>query len=164
MINNQESIFTQVKASLLDPFNVSIQDLNLMMSEMLSRGIDMGDIYFQNIYQESWTLEDGLVKKSSYASRQGVGFRSIVNEQSGLAYSESLEKDSLFKAARASSSIAKAGKTVTSKIDEPSSPENYYSSVNPISSLEDKAKIELLQDIDTLAISKDHRVNEVIAS
>ena len=95
MINNQESIFTQVKASLLDPYNVSIQDLDLMMSEMLSKGIDMGDIYFQNIHQESWTLEDGLVKKSSYASRQGVGFRSIVNEQSGLAYSESLEKDSL---------------------------------------------------------------------
>ena len=145
MINNQESIFTQVKASLLDPYNVSIQDLDLMMSEMLSKGIDMGDIYFQNIHQESWTLEDGLVKKSSYASRQGVGFRSIVNEQSGLAYSESLEKDSLFKAARASSSIAKSGKTVTSKIDEPSSPENYYSSVNPISSLEDKAKIELFK-------------------
>ena len=47
MINNQESIFTQVKASLLDPYNVSIQDLDLMMSEMLSKGIDMGDIYFQ---------------------------------------------------------------------------------------------------------------------
>jgi len=164
MINNQESIFTQVKASLLDPYNISIQDLDLMMSEMLSKGIDMGDIYFQNIHQESWTLEDGLVKKSSYASRQGVGFRSIVNEQSGLAYSESLEKDSLFKAARASSSIAKSGKTVTSKIEEPSSLQNYYSCVNPISSLEDKAKIELLQDIDSLARSKDHRVKEVIAS
>ena len=38
MINNQESIFTQVKASLLDPYNVSIQDLDLMMNEMLSKG------------------------------------------------------------------------------------------------------------------------------
>ena len=42
MINNQESIFTQVKTSLLDPYNISIQDLDLMMSEMLSKGIDMG--------------------------------------------------------------------------------------------------------------------------
>ena len=87
MTNNKESIFTHVKASLLDPYNISIQDLDLMMSEMLSRGIDMGDIYFQNIHQESWTLEDGLVKKSSYSSRQGVGFRSIIDEQSGLALS-----------------------------------------------------------------------------
>ena len=83
-----EALYTKVKSTLLDPYNISTEDLNLMMSQMLSQGIDMGDIYFQNIHQESWTLEDGLVKKSSYSSRQGVGFRSIINEQSGLAYSK----------------------------------------------------------------------------
>ena len=42
MTNTKESVFTQVKASLLDPYNISIQDLDLMMSGMLSKGIDMG--------------------------------------------------------------------------------------------------------------------------
>ena len=63
-----EALYSKVKSSLFDPYNISTEDLNLMMSQMLSKGIDMGDIYFQNIHQESWTLEDGLVKKSSYST------------------------------------------------------------------------------------------------
>ena len=164
MTDKQESTFSQVKSNLLDPYNISTQDLDLMMGEMLSQGIDMGDIYFQNMSQESWTLEDGLVKKSSYASRQGVGFRSVIDEQSGLAYSESFDKDALYKAAKASSSIATAGKTGVSKIKESSDIQHYYHFINPISSLEDKSKIELLQNIDSLARARDHRVKEVIAS
>jgi len=158
-----EALYSQVKSTLLDPYNISTEDLNLMMSQMLSKGIDMGDIYFQNIHQESWTLEDGLVKKSSYSSRQGAGFRSIINEQSGLAYSESFEKDALLQAAKASSSIAKSATTDTFRIEGPESNDHYYSFINPIESLEDKQKIELLQTIDTAARSKDHRVKEVVA-
>jgi len=169
MIKEQQSItsealYSKVKSTLLDPYNISTEDLNLMMSQMLSKGIDMGDIYFQNIHQESWTLEDGLVKKSSYSSRQGAGFRSIINEQSGLAYSESFEKDALLQAAKASSSIAKSGKTDTFRVEGPASNGHYYPFINPIESLEDKQKIELLQTIDTAARSKDHRVKEVVAS
>ena len=159
-----EALYSKVKSSLLDPYNISTEDLNLMMSQMLSKGIDMGDIYFQNIHQESWTLEDGLVKKSSYSSRQGAGFRSIINEQSGLAYSESFEKEALLQAAKASSSIAKSGKTDTFRVEGPESNDHYYPFINPIDSIEDKQKIELLQTIDTAARSKDHRVKEVVAS
>ena len=95
-----------VRSRLLDPYGIDDMDLQTMLGQVVSNGIEMGDIYFQSAEAESWTLEDGQVKKSSYSSRQGVGFRSIIGEQTGLAYSESFEKESLMTAAKAASSIA----------------------------------------------------------
>ena len=78
-----------VRSTLLDPYGIDDMDLERMLGQVISNGIEMGDIYFQTAEAESWTLEDGQVKKSSYSNRQGVGFRSIIEEQTGLAYSES---------------------------------------------------------------------------
>ena len=62
-----------------------------MMSEMLSKGIDMGDIYFQNIHQESWTLEDGLVKNHhTLVDKEWVFDQFLMNSQ--VSPPESLEK------------------------------------------------------------------------
>ena len=88
-----------VRSTLLDPYGIDDSDLQSMLGQVICSGIEMGDIYFQSAEAESWTLEDGEVKKSSYSSRQGAGFRSIIGEQTGLAYSESFDKQSLMAAA-----------------------------------------------------------------
>ena len=95
-----------VRSTLLDPYGIDDSDLQSMLGQVICSGIEMGDIYFQSAEAESWTLEDGEVKKSSYSSRQGAGFRSIIGEQTGLAYSESFDKQSLMAAAKAASSLS----------------------------------------------------------
>ncbi len=153
-----------VRSALLDPYGIDDTDLQSMLGQVVCSGIEMGDIYFQSAEAESWTLEDGQVKKSSYSSRQGVGFRSIIGEQTGLAYSESFDKRSLMTAAKAASSIAKAGKSATLPILNENHEQPYYSSENPILSLDDQSKIDLLNRLDTKVRSLDPRVTEVVAS
>ena len=133
-----------VRSTLLDPYGIDDSDLQSMLGQVICSGIEMGDIYFQSAEAESWTLEDGEVKKSSYSSRQGAGFRSIIGEQTGLAYSESFDKQSLMAAAKAASSIAKAGKNATLPISNDNHEKPYYSSENPILSIDDLSKIDLL--------------------
>ena len=153
-----------VRSALLDPYGIDDTDIQSMLGQVVCSGIEMGDIYFQSAEAESWTLEDGQVKKSSYSSRQGVGFRSIIGEQTGLAYSESFDKRSLMTAAKAASSIAKAGKSATLPILNKNHEQPYYSSENPILSLDDQSKIDLLNHLDTKVRSLDPRVTEVVAS
>ena len=153
-----------VRSTLLDPYGIDDMDLERMLGQVISNGIEMGDIYFQTAEAESWTLEDGQVKKSSYSNRQGVGFRSIIEEQTGLAYSESFEKESLMTAAKAASSIAKSGKSETVSISKRSLNKPYYSSDNPILSIDDKCKIDMLNRLDEKVRSIDSRVKVVIAS
>ena len=58
-----------VRSTLLDPYGIDDSDLQSMLGQVICSGIEMGDIYFQSAEAESWTLEDGEVKKSSYSSR-----------------------------------------------------------------------------------------------
>ena len=163
-MNNSESTLTQAKSILLEPYNLTEQDLALMLSTLLSNGSDMGDIYFQSMCYESWTLEDSQVKKSVFSNKQGVGFRSVVGEKSGLAYSETFEKESLLNAVKAAKSIANKQKNSPVKIEPETAMQHLYPSTDPVGSLSDKNKIKILESIDSHARAKDHRVKEVIAT
>ena len=163
-MNNSNSTLAQAKSILLDPYNLTEQDLALMLSTLLSNGSDMGDIYFQSMYYESWTLEDSQVKKSVFSNKQGVGFRSVVGEKSGLAYSETFEKESLLSAVKAAKSIANKQKNSPVKIESETTMQHLYPSTDPVGSLSDKNKIKILESIDSYARAKDHRVKEVIAN
>ena len=163
-MNNSESTLEQAKSIFLEPYNLTEQDLALMLSTLLSNGSDMGDIYFQSMSYESWTLEDSQVKKSVFSNKQGVGFRSVVGEKTGLAYSETFEKESLLNAVKAAKSIANKQKNSPVKIESETTMQHLYPSTDPVGSLSDKNKIIILESIDSHARAKDHRVKEVIAT
>ena len=163
IINDPDIALSKAKSILLDPFNLDDHDLNLMLSTLLSSGGEMGDIYFQAISHESWTLEDGEVKNSVHSNRQGVGFRSILGEKSGLAYSEVFEKESLLQAAKAAGTIATDRKQMTYRVNPKTSQQILYPQLNPINSLVDENKVKLLRSIDASARARDHRVKEVVA-
>ena len=163
-MNNSESTLAQVKSILLEPYNLTEQDLALMLSTLLSNGSDMGDIYFQSMCYESWTLEDSQVKKSVFSNKQGVGFRSVVGEKSGLAYSETFDKESLLNAVKAAKSIANKQKNYSVKIEPRTTMQHLYPSTDPVGSLSDNNKIKILELIDSHARAKDHRVKEVVAT
>ena len=66
--HNSQNVDEIVRSALLDPYGIDDADLQRMLGQVVCNGIEMGDIYFQSAEAESWTLEDGQVKKSSYSN------------------------------------------------------------------------------------------------
>ncbi len=76
---------------------------------MLGSAVDAADLYFQLSREESWGLEDGIVKEGSASIEQGVGVRALAGEKTGFAYSDEIMLPALEEAARAARAIAVRG-------------------------------------------------------
>ncbi|MCH7636431.1 MAG: hypothetical protein IIA12_02020 [Proteobacteria bacterium] len=68
---------------------------------MMQGGIDYAELYFQVSRQESWTVEDGIIREGSFSHEQGVGVRAVSGEKTGFAYSDELMLPALQQAATA---------------------------------------------------------------
>jgi len=75
----------------------------------MSRGVDYADLYFQLSREESWSLEDGIVKDGSHSIEQGVGVRAISGEKTGFAYTDEVLLPALLEASDAARAIARSG-------------------------------------------------------
>ena len=95
------------KEILLTPADLAIDQLHSVLENMLTRQIDLADLYFQESCSESWFLENSIVKDASYHFERGVGVRAISGEKTGLAYSNDIDISSLSEAADMAKSIAK---------------------------------------------------------
>ena len=73
------------QARLLAPAGLSMNDLERVLSQLLGHRVDGGDLYFQNVQHESFSLEDGIVKEGSFNLDHGVGVRAISGEKTGFA-------------------------------------------------------------------------------
>ena len=73
----------------------------------MSRGVDYADLYFQLSREESWSLEDGIVKDGSHSIEQGVGVRAISGEKTGFAYTDEVLLPALVEASDAARAIAR---------------------------------------------------------
>ena len=74
-----------------------------------AHSVDFADLYFQLSHQESWSLEDGIVKDGSASIEQGVGVRALAGEKTGFAYSDEIVLPALEEASRAARAIAVHG-------------------------------------------------------
>lgn len=153
------------KAALLDPAGLSEEDIANFFSKMMHRAVDLGDIYFQLSQQESWVLEDGIIKESNFNIDKGVGIRAISGEKTGFAYTEDITSDSIYEAVMAAANIAKSA--AGGHIKLPHYQENaheLYAPINPFLTWADQDKIDLLRKVDAEARRIDHRVKQVIVS
>lgn len=71
-------------ASLLEPAGLTETNLSHLFSGLMTRAVDLSDMYFQFSEQESWLLEDGIVKEGSFNIDKGVGVRVISGEKQVL--------------------------------------------------------------------------------
>ena len=75
---------------LLEPAGLGEQQLSATLGSVMRGGIDYADLYFEVSRQESWTLEDGIIREGSFSLDQGVGVRANSGEKTGFAYSDEL--------------------------------------------------------------------------
>ena len=132
----------------------------------MSRDLDYADLYFQMSRFETWTVEDGIVKEGVYSIDQGIGVRAVTGERTGFAYADQLDEPSLLDAVAAARGIARTRGSgnlkVMTRAAAPS--EVLYPVVDPLVSMQDRDKVELLADIDRRARAMDPRITQVVAS
>lgn len=152
-------------AQLLTPSGLSEIDLERALSQLLGHKIDSGDLYFQNVRQESFMLEDGIVKEGNFNLDHGVGVRAISGEKTGFAYSDDIILPALEQAVDAARCIAATGKTqVVRAWDKKRLITPLYTSQSPLDGLATADKIALLREIDSFARKCDPRITQVIVS
>jgi TldD protein len=153
-----------VEKSLLSDSHIDDEVLSKTLNSMMGRQVDYADLYFQASQHETWVLEDGIVNEGSYNIERGVGVRAISGEKTGFAYSDDITPEALQKAADAAKGIADSGTGATVKAFSRQSPIQIYQSVEPLGSLTQEQKIDLLHQVEAHARQVDSRVTQVIAS
>jgi len=153
-----------VKSHLLSPVNLDENDLNKALDSLMGVGVDAADLYFQNSQQESWVLEDGIVRDGQFNLEKGVGVRAMSGEKTGFAYSDDLSLKAILRASGNAKSIAKSGKNFTAKPVVSTPHKMIYQEHNPLGTKTADEKIELLKSIDEYVRQQDSRIDQVIIS
>jgi TldD protein len=167
MISREPTLarLAHAQSLLLDPYGLTPAHLQRALGEIMVRGADDADLYFQTTRSEGWSLEEGIVKTGSFSIDQGVGVRAVSGEKTAFAYSDDLSWDSLLDAAHTVRSIAGQGqdKRVKAKATKVAKSRSLYSGVDPIGTLDSAAKVALLEKVERLAKAKDPRIVQVMA-
>ncbi len=152
------------RQTILTPTGMQDSDIQKIMNQLLSVPVDAADIYFQTSHSESWALESGIIKQGSYNIEQGAGVRAVAGEKTGFAYSDRIELPVLLEAAHNVKAIVRQGQEAQVGLPKTTNWLRYYEMVNPLKSLGDQAKIDLLRRVDAETRKLDNRVEEVIVS
>ncbi len=153
------------KALLLEPFGLNEAQILQTLGLIATHRVDDADLYFQYTRAESWSLEEGIVKTGSFSIDQGVGVRAVNGEKTAFGYSDDISLASLQGAAQTVRAIGQAGQSRRVKLpgSKVASSRRLYPDLDPITTLDSTAKVQLLERVERMARAKDTRVIQVMA-
>ncbi len=149
---------------LLRPAGLDESHIERTLGLVTASAVDAADIYFQVSREESWALEDGIVKEGSASIEQGVGVRALAGEKTGFAYSDEIVLPALEEAARAARAIARSGGSGTAPKLIARSGAALYLPDDPLGSISDDDKVAWLERVDRETRRIDPRIVQVMAS
>ena len=149
---------------MLEPAGLGERQLNSTLGSIMKGGVDYADLYFQVSRQESWTLEDHIIREGSFSVDQGVGVRAVSGEKTGFAYSDELVFPALQQAASAARAIARQGQNRKLPAWQRKSSKSLYSADDPTTSISDTQKTAMLTRLEQATRDLDPRVSQVIIS
>jgi len=159
--------FALARDLLLDRTGLELGALDRALAAAMTRDLDYVDLYLQLTRFETWTVEDGIVKEGAYSVDQGIGVRAISGERTGFAYSDELDEAALMDAVVAARGIARTQGMGSLKVARPTGfkgPTALYPAIDPLGTMSDTDKVELLADLDRRVRAMDKRVAQVIGS
>jgi TldD protein len=154
----------RARTQLLLPAGLDEDRVARVLGEVMGHAVDYGDIYFQQTREESWALEDGIVKDGAHSIEQGVGVRALAGEKTGFAYSDEVMLPALLEAAHAARAISRTGSGGSVQAWHATRAHPLYPALDPVESLADDDKVRLLEQIDREARRLDSRISQVMAS
>ncbi len=162
-VDNDNAVET-VMSRVLEPAGLQERHLNKALGSINLRDVDAADLYFQISRHESWVVEDGILKEGSFSLEQGVGVRVVSGEKTGFAYSDELILPALEQAAAAARAISRQGQSRAVQVTPGSRLQNLYPAIDPIVSITDQQKKDLVSKIDHETRMLDKRIEQVIVS
>src|SRR6202140_5061428 len=139
-----EPMFEAAEKMILTPSGLDEGRLTTVLDAVMSRGVDYADLYFQLSREESWSLEDGIVKEGSHSIEQGVGVRAISGEKTGFAYTDEVLLPALLEASAAARAIARSGGRNAVKAWERPLTHRLYLPAHPLDAIRDEDKVAWL--------------------
>ena len=130
---------------VLEPAGLDEGNLNATLGSIMRGGVDYADLYFQVSRQESWTLEDGILREGSFSL-------------------DELILPALEQAAGAARAIARQGQDLQVSAWQRTEAMPLYPADDPTISVDDDAKKRLLAEIDEQTRALDACVEQVIVS
>jgi TldD protein len=163
-MSNSENPINTAMSHILEPVGLDEGHLTTTLGSMMQGGVDYADLYFQVSRQESWTVEDRIIREGSFSHDQGVGVRAISGEKTGFAYSDELLLPALEHAAGAARAIARQGESKAIQAWAKTASAALYPALDPTVSITDEQKTTLLSEIEAKTRDLDSRVEQVIIS
>ena len=149
---------------ILRPGGLDVARIDRVLGEVMGHAVDAADVYFQLSREESWALEDGIVKEGGASIEQGVGVRALAGEKTGFAYSDEVVLPALEEAGRAARAIAAGGAQHALRVTHPASGHRLYLPIDPGAALTDRDKVGCLERVDREIRKSDPRIVQVMAS
>ncbi len=162
MSESNDTSTVSVMSRLLQPAGLDEGHLNKTLRSMMRGGVDYADLYFQVSRQESWTVEDRIIREGSFSMDQGVGVRAVSGEKTGFAYSDELLLPALEQAAGAARAIARKGGEKALQAWKRTESSLLYPVTDPTTSITDEQKTTMLAEIEQATRDLDSRVEQVI--
>lgn len=153
-----------INDSLLSPYDISLSQIDNLISYGMSYNLDYVDLYFQKRMNETWCLLDNKIKQASINFDGGVGYRGVKECQTSYSYTEDFNYNSIHECASVSKYISdsKVHKINNSNIKKIKNKQIIYPPCFYANNV--KYKIDLLRKVDELCFSIDARVTKVEAS
>ncbi|MCY4148734.1 MAG: metalloprotease TldD [Gammaproteobacteria bacterium] len=151
---------------LLAPGGLDERSVLATLSTIMGPGIDYADLYFQYTRQESWVMDEGVVKSGDFSIEQGVGVRANSGPKTGFAYSDEIELSALTQAGKVARAIAGSGSSERAIRVQGRNVgiTPLYQPEDPISSLRDDEKVSLVKDVEEAARKMDPAITQVTVS
>jgi len=154
-MNNLDKIFFENN-------DISKSYTEKVVSNALS-GAEDGELYMQSSENESFSFDDGKLKMANSSKDIGFGLRSLSGEVVGYAHASEISKETLKRASKTVQDvISKDHKEID--VSPIRSNRSFYKPDNPISAVEFKEKVKVLQNINEYARSLNNKVEQVSVS
>jgi TldD protein len=152
------------RRAILAPGGLDEQHLDRMLGLVMGHAIDAADLYFQVSHEESWALEDGIVKEGSASIERAWVCAPLPARRpvSPIPTRSSPLRSKRHRARRARSPGSRRARGVQAW--QRQAPHSLYLPVDPLTSMEDAAKIEWLTRVDRETRAMDPRIVQVMAS
>ncbi|HXR57465.1 MAG TPA: metalloprotease TldD [Casimicrobiaceae bacterium] len=149
---------------LLAPAGLDLDKVSRVLGSIHAYDIDFADFYFQHSCFESWSLEEGIVKAGMFNIDRGVGVRAVSGDRQAFAYSDDISLAALEEASNAVRAIGRQGQSASTPLSRTGESRLLYPTHDPVLSLADAAKVDVLMRLERIARSLDPRVAQVMAS
>lgn len=145
-------------------FGIDAAVCRRVLAEAAMNGADDADLYFEHATSTSVSLQDRKVNRAHLSIDLGVGVRVVIGDQVGYAYTEDLDIESMLRAARISSQIARGGQPASPVDVTPAQVHDFYKADRHWADVDLAVRIPMVRQWEERAFNLDKRIDKVQTS